>query len=108
MTYVLVKQFNNYKLYSPDTCGMETWGSDYQLSLEKKRKNWYLISWTAGNEYTDDETYKVKVNVVFETKELSSAIKFIEKNNPKQLVEIVETASKILQDKAAFDSWTRK
>jgi len=67
-----------------------------------------LTSWTAGNDWIDDTLYKTKLNVVIETKELSDIIKYIEKNNEKQLREIVEAASKILADKAAFDSWVLK
>ena len=39
MVWLLIKYAaNTYKLVSPNTYGIETWGSDNQDSIEKKKK----------------------------------------------------------------------
>ena len=60
MVWLLIKYAaNTYKLVSPNTYGIETWGSDNQDSIEKKKKYQYVVNWTAGNEEYgyDDTTY---------------------------------------------------
>ena len=47
VNYLLVKENDRFTLYCPDIFGIETWGGTSQVSLEKKRKYWYVNHWTA-------------------------------------------------------------
>ena len=41
MKFLVVKEDKYYNIYCPQIYGMETWGTNNQVSIVKKRKNWY-------------------------------------------------------------------
>lgn len=86
MTLLLVKWGKGvaYNLFSPSTYGMSSWGSNHQDSLDKKRKYWYIVSWHAGNDYVDDETYSSKLNVVVETTDISAVVSYLWRKLPRE------------------------
>jgi hypothetical protein len=96
MRYLLVKEKNKkFSLYCPDTYGAETWGGTHQESLIKKRKNWYIQSWTAGNDWIEDDTYEFKLNVVKETADLDEIIRYLVKNNESGVDHIFKEAREL-------------
>ena len=109
MKYLLVKEKNNkFTLYCPETYGMNTWGESSQLSLEKKRKYWYMTHWTAGNDYIDDVTESYKLNVVLETPHLQQVISYITAhvtNNRSIIESILVQAQEIYHDYVALGHW---
>lgn len=108
MRYLLVKEANKFKLYCPETFGLETWGSSSQTSLEKKRKYWYINHWTAGNEYIEDSTESSKLNVVLETSNLKEVLRYVisvTKNNRAAIESILVQAQNLYHDQVAFTSW---
>lgn len=108
MTYLLTRHYSTFYLYSPDTYGMETWGSNDQDGIEKRGKSWYITSWRAGNEWLDDYEEEFKLNVVVETSNLSEVIRYVEEHNPKEIKKIVDMAKEIIDNKLSFDSWFDK
>jgi hypothetical protein len=108
MKYLLVKEVNKFKLYCPETLGLETWGSTSQTSLEKKRKYWYINHWTAGNEYIEDGTESFRLNVVLETSNLKEVLNYVikaTKNNRAAIESILVQAQNLYHDQVAFTSW---
>ena len=91
MKYLLVKERgNDFKLYSPDTYGMETWGGLSQSSIIKKKKHWYVNHWTAGNDWIEDTNEDYKLNVILETSDLDEIIRYvIAHNNKRELIEYI-------------------
>lgn len=91
MRYLLVKEKgNNFKLYSPDTYGMETWGGLSQSSIVKKKKHWYINHWTAGNDWIDEINDSYKLNVILETSDLDEIIRYVvANNNDRELIEYI-------------------
>ena len=84
MKLLLVKYSKyDYYLLSPDTYGMESWGTNSQTSLEKKRKYWYICDWRAGNSFVDDHESKFKINVVLETTDIDEILKYLTEHNSK-------------------------
>lgn len=80
--YLLVRsRGNRYKLYSPDTYGADTWGFNSQLSLEKKRKYWYIRYWRGGSFDLDIPDYKedIRLNVVMETSSYEDIVEYMRK-----------------------------
>ena len=71
MTYLITKKGD---IYIPEIYGCETWGTNSQDSIEKKKKYWYIVSWTVGNEWIDDDIYSIKLNVKLETTDLTEAL----------------------------------
>ena len=68
LTYLLVHhRGNRYCVLCPETYGMDTWGSNVQEDLIKKRKHWYTTYWREGNYNLDIPDYKeeTRLNVVF-------------------------------------------
>ena len=113
MTFLVVriptgkKNEKRYEILSPSTYGMETWGDFHcQKSLEKSRKNWYIKTWYSGGDYYDDETYKVKLRVVFETsdsKELEKYIFSLKDNiEPEGVIDLLTQVKTIVNDEIDF------
>ena len=108
MTWLLTRdRRSNFTLYCPSTYGMSTWGSDSQDSLEKKRKNWYICSWKAGNEWVDDDYYQYKINVVLETQDIDVIVRYLYEHNAKcqNIKEILDEARKIFCQYISFQQW---
>lgn len=109
MKYLLVKEKNNkFTLYCPEIYGMNTWGESSQVSIEKKRKYWYIVHWTAGNDYIDDVIESYRLNVVLETPHLQQVISYITANvaNNRPVIEsILVQAQGIYYDYVAFERW---
>lgn len=108
MKYLLIQEKTKFKLYCPETYGLETWGSTSQTSLEKKRKYWYVSHWTAGNEYIEDSVETYKLNVVLETSNLREVFKYVSKetkNNRAAIESILVQAQNLYHDWVAFTSW---
>lgn len=111
MIWLLVRhQRNNYSLYSPSTYGMETWGTNSQDSLDKKKKYWYISSWTAGNEYVDDRNFEYRLNVVLETTDISEIVRFMHKKkcSKEQIKEILDKAQEEFKNYIDFEKWCLK
>lgn len=101
MVYLLVKEKGkkNYTLYCPATYGVESWGSgSYQTSLKKKRKSWYVESWSYGGEWLEDEINEYRLNVVKETSDLDDIIRYLANHNPKEIEHIYKDARKIYNE----------
>ena len=105
MRYLLVKNGKEVHLYSPDTYGMETWGTNDQDSITYKRKYWYISSWSAGNEWVDDREYDYKLNVVKSTTHVFEIMNYVEEKYPKSLESVTRELLKILEDYRAFEEW---
>ena len=94
--YLLTAHRGQINLYSPNTYGHETWSSNSQDSIIKKRKHWYFSYWSAGyGDYFDDVVTEYKMNVILEAKSLFSIIAYTERNYPNQLTHILEQALEI-------------
>lgn len=109
MKYLVVKEKSGkFVLYCPDTFGIETWGMTTQLSLEKKKKYWYIHHWSAGNEWIEDENYDERLNVVLETTSLQEVLAYTikETNNSRAAIEsLLIQAQKIQNEYIAFANW---
>lgn len=68
-------------IYDPETYGLETmiYGSPCQRHIEKKRKNWYLITYYFETEYSEAFTSEIKLNVTHEFYDYDEALKVLEK-----------------------------
>lgn len=96
-----------YKIFSPSTYGMETWGDfHYQESIEKSRKHWYIKSWHSGGEYYNDEIDKIRLKVVFETSDSKELEKYIfslkDKIKPEGVIELLKQVKTIINDELDF------
>lgn len=109
MRYLVVKEKSGrFVLYCPEIFGSETWGMSTQLSLEKKRKYWYIHHWTSGNDLVADENYNERINVVLETSDLRKIIGYVSKatnGNQRVIGSILLQAHGIYQDYVAFENW---
>jgi glycerol-3-phosphate dehydrogenase len=103
--YLLVYENNKFTLYCPDIFGIGSWGSSSQVSLEKKRKYWYVVHWTAGNEYIDDIEESYRLNVVLEAAELEQIINYVMKNCPAAVESVLVQAQEIYHERVAFENW---
>ncbi len=103
--YLLAKENNNFKLYCPDLFGIESWGARSQVSLEKKRKYWYITTWSAGDDYTDDTEESVRLNVVLEATELAQVVNYIMRVCPSAVESILMQAQEIYHERVAFENW---
>ena len=113
MTYLLVKEKNNkFTLYSPETFGMDSWGDIYhQTSLKKKKKYWYIESWSAGNEWTEDSVEQFKLTVVLETKSLQEVLNYVikdTKGSQAAIGSVLVQAQEIYHDWVEFENWCAK
>lgn len=97
----------HFNLYSPSVYGMSTWGTDYQDSLEKSRKNWYFVHWVAGNEWVDDSTIKTKLNVVLETTDITKVIAYVSKCNDEELSHILQQARETFNNFVSLIEWRK-
>ena len=98
---------NKFTLYCPAVYGMDTWGSDSQDSLEKKRKNWYICCWHAGGEWYDDTYNQYKLNVVLETPDITEVQKYLYKHNVhgQELKKILDDAKEMFNQYISFSQW---
>jgi vacuolar-type H+-ATPase catalytic subunit A/Vma1 len=106
--YLLAKENDRFTLYCPDIFGIETWGGTSQVSLEKKRKYWYINHWTAGNDYVDDVTESYKLNVVLEATDLQEVLNYIIKttnSNQAAIESILVQAQELQNERVAFENW---
>ena len=106
--YLVVKENNKFKLYCPDLFGIESWGARSQVSLEKKRKYWYITTWSAGDDYNDDTEESVRLNVVLEATDLQQVLNYIikETNSNQRIIEsILVQAQEIQNERVAFENW---
>lgn len=106
MVYLLEKCRKHFHLYCPEIFGMETWGMGAQESLEKKRKNWYIVYWR-GAVYEDQDDYveNIKLNIVLETKKFSDIKKYILKHNKNELESILAEKAAIDEQYGHFMKW---
>lgn len=66
------------QLYDTKTYGMDSWGSSSQVNIDRKRKNWYIHSWVAGNEWVEDYNEDIKLDVIKEFKNIEEVKKYID------------------------------
>lgn len=81
--FLLVNYSNRVECIYLPWFGNDTWGSFNQLSIENKGKYWYLKTWTAGNAFFDDEVTYEKLDVIFESEQLTDMLSFVEEHYPK-------------------------
>lgn len=106
VTYLLCKKSRNeVYVLSPNTYGMDTWGSSEQDSLEKKRKYWYICSWWAGNDWYDDGKEEYKLNVLLETQSPSELLKLVKLKYPHCLESVKEECAEIVRQYDMFERW---
>lgn len=103
--YLLAKEDKKFMLYCPELYGIETWGARSQVSLEKKRKYWYITTWSAGDDYTDDTEESVRLNVVLEAADLEQVIGYIMRVCPAAVESILVQAQEIYHERVAFENW---
>lgn len=103
--YLVVNENDKFTLYCPDLFGIESWGARSQVSLEKKRKYWYITTWSAGDEYTDDTEESVRLNVVLEATELDQVVNYIMGVCPTAIESILVQAQEIYHERVAFENW---
>ena len=110
--YLLEKlKDNTFKLYSPETYGMSTWGSSSQDSIIKKKKYWYVQHWAAGNDWIEDTNESYKLNIVLETEDLHEVLNYViaQTNNDRTAVEnILVTAQEIYNNWLEFNNWINR
>lgn len=111
MLYLLVKESTNkYTIYNPELFGNETWGMSSQISLEKKRKYWYIIHWVAGNDYIEDHIESKRLKVVLETSNLQKVLSYIIKetnNNQVVISSILKQAQALYYEQIEFENWAK-
>ncbi len=110
MRFLLIGDKTNFTVYSPELYGCESWGSNSQRSLIKKRKHWYFKYWSYGGEYNDDEIEEYKCNVIFETTDIDEIIDFItkkcaKKNRTKLIKKALDEIEKLYQTWIEFIKW---
>lgn len=109
MILLLIKKSQtNYSLLSPDTYGMETWGTNSQETLEKKYKHWYTSLWVGGYHSSDDYLEEHKLSVVLETTDISEIVVYLFKHKAKCLNDILDSYKKIVDDYISFMKWMVK
>ena len=107
MTY-LVSKYGD--VYIPEIYGCDTWGTNSQDSIEKKKKHWYFHSWRAGNEYIEDNTYSDKLNVKLETTDLSEVINYLRKTklSGQEIIEKLDSLQEDINRFIEFEKWLLK
>ena len=103
--YLVAKENDKFTLYCPDLFGIESWGARSQVSLEKKRKYWYITTWSAGDEYHDDTEESVRLNVVLEATDLDQVVNYIMGVCPAAIESILVQAQEIYHERVAFENW---
>lgn len=89
--FLLIRTVNDIDAIYTDWYGNETWGGRHQKSIVKKRKYWYLESWTAGNYFFDDEVIYQKLDVVFESNTVQALLDYVEEHYPNDF-EMIEAS----------------
>ena len=103
--YLVAKEDDKFKLYCPDIFGLESCGTRRQVSLEKKRKYWYITTWSAGDDSNDDTEESVRLNVVLEATELEQVVNYIMKVCPTAIESILLQAQELYHERVAFENW---
>ena len=103
--YLVAKENNKFILYCPDLFGVETWGARSQVSLEKKRKYWYITTRSAGDDCNEDTEESVRLNVVLEATELEQVVNYIMKVCPAAIESILIQAQELYHERVAFENW---
>jgi hypothetical protein len=103
--YLVAKENDKFTLYCPDIFGIESWGARSQVSLEKKRKYWYITTWSAGDDYHDDIEESVRLNVVLEATDLDQVVNYIMGVCPAAIESILVQAQEIYHERVAFENW---
>lgn len=109
--YLLAKYENKYHLYSPETFGLATWGSGhYQEDIIYENNKWFFDSWSAGNEWIEDEINQDEIPVVLETTSLKRVIRYLKnhKATVEQIKAIVAESKQIILDYVAIEEWTKR
>ena len=99
---------NRFTLYCPEIYGLETWGSNTQLGMEKARKSWYTTYWSYRGEYCDDCFEKTRLNIVLETYNINEIIDFVLKHNKKELMYIINAYASFSEQYVKFLKWIYK
>ena len=103
--YLVAKEDDKFKLYCPDLFGFESWGTRRQVSLEKGRKYWYIITRSVGDDSNDDTEGSVRLNVVLEATELEQVVNYIMKVCPAAIESILIQAQELYHERVAFENW---
>lgn len=103
--YLVAKEDDKFKLYCPDIFGLESWGTRRQVSLEKKRKYWYITTWSAGDDTNDNIEESIRLNVVLEATELEQVVNYIMKVCPTAIESILIQAQELYHERVAFENW---
>ena len=94
MIFLLIKKSSsNYRLLSPDTYGIDSWGTHNQLSIKKKTKHWYSQEWIAGSIYGFDRSIEIKLKVVVESKDILDIMRYLKNKKVSELL-----IDKVLED----------
>ena len=102
--YLVVKENNKFILYCPDLFGIESRGARSQVSLEKKRKYWYITTWSAGDDYNKDTEESVRLNVVLEATDLDQVVNYIMRVCPAAIESILVQAQELYHERVAFEN----
>ena len=108
MIWLLIKRENDYYIESPDTYGMETWGTDSQNSIYYKNGHWYFSYWRAGNDYIDDEDDEEEIdNIILETKDLDEVFTYLNNQNTSKetKLKILKKAKEEVLSHLSFTEW---
>ena len=106
MTFLVIQlDKHQFKVVSPDTDGMETWGSRHQEGIERKDWKWCAYSWYEG--YEGDVYDFEPLNVVYETKYASKAMDYIYRHgaNKENREETNNQIYQIIKDAQEFGKW---
>ena len=109
--YLLAKYENEYHLYSPETFGLATWGNGhYQEDIIYENNKWFFDSWSAGNEWIEDEINQDEIPVVLETTSLKRVIRYLKNHQAtvEQIKAIVAESKQIIWDYVAIEEWTKR
>lgn len=103
MTFLLIKYNKKLDVVSPETYGMDTWGSwSHQESIEKKKKYWYTRYWSPGGEWLEDTVVERKLNVVVETTDIQDILRYVYEKYDEQIPIIIEQIREIVNDYLDF------
>lgn len=109
--FLLAKYENEYHLYCPETYGLATWGDGYyQESIEQEDSKWFFHTWSAGNEWTEDELDQTDIPVVLTTSSLKRVIRYLKnhKATVEEIKAILAEAKEIIWDYMIIEEWTKR
>jgi hypothetical protein len=107
MRYLLIENENKtFTLLSPETYGMDSWGSSSQESINKKEDDkWYFHYWSDGGQWLDDTNEEFDAKVVLETTDIDEILRYVSKNNESELEHVLQDAKIIYNDYIDFTLW---